>query len=921
MRRPPASLALRVYRLLLLALPSADRHRAALDLEAGFTECMTRERARLGRIGVVYAAVRIFSDTAAAAVALRMDARARRRVQALAVQPSSGDSAMSTLWQDVRYSVRVLVRAPGFSLSVVAILALAIGASTTVFTVVNTVLLRSLPFPQPDRLAMVYEAIPGALSGPIGFSAPDFKGLEQRARSFESVAAFGNRSFELSGIDQPERVTALRTSAALFSVLGVPPAIGQVYTREDDEGRRPVAVLSDGLWRRKFGADPAIIGRAVILDRRPYTVLGVMPRSFVFPNRGPLLNNAPADLFIPISFTDSELNGFGSMYNNSVVARLASGVTVAQADAEVRAVAANLVRDIYPAFMREGGFAVSASAVPLRDETVGRVERLLYVLLGTIGVVLLIACADVANLMLTRAAARGREVSVRCALGAGRAQLARQVLVEALLLATVGGAAGVLAAYLSQASIAAFAPPSIPRLHELSLDWRVLLFAAGVTLLTATACGVLPALELSRRQFNDSLKEGNRGATPGVRQRRIFGALVAAQFALAIVLLVGGGLLIRSFSRLLAVDPGFRAARVLTLSTSLPAAAYARGEDIREFYRRLLEAVNELPGVRAAGASTDLPLSVRERRAFSIEAQPAASASLPHVVAQAWVIGSYFDAFGVALKRGRFLVDADSAQSEPVAVINETMARQFWPGADPVGQRIKWGGAGSRAPWMRIVGVVGDVKQGALNSETVPQTYTPWRQVSDQMVAENVVAIFRSMKLAVRTENDPLSVASAIRDRVHALDPSLPVAQMRTMEMIVDESTAPQRFNTTLLGGFAGVALLLAAIGIGGVLATGVSRRTQEIGLRMALGASRADVLTMILRQGMTLVVIGVAIGLPTAFIAARYMSTLLFGVGPHDAITFASATILLVLVALVACYVPARRATRVDPMVALRWE
>jgi putative ABC transport system permease protein len=390
------------------------------------------------------------------------------------------------------------------------------------------------------------------------------------------------------------------------------------------------------------------------------------------------------------------------------------------------------------------------------------------------------------------------------------------------------------------------------------------------------------------------------------------------QFALAIVLLVAGGLLVRSFARLTAVDPGFRAEHLLTMSMSLPAAAYRQPQDIREFYRRLLESAHELPGVRAAAASTDLPLSVSERRAFTIEAQPAASANLPGVFAHEWVAGSYFEAFGVALKSGRFLSGADTAQSEPVAVINETCARQFWPGLDPVGQRIAFGGAQNHGPWMRVVGVVADVKQGPLGSATVAQGYTPWVQASDALIT---FVQLRSLKLAVRTEGDPLSVANAIRDRVRALDPVLPLAQVRTMETVVDESTSPQRFNTTLLSAFAGVAVVLAAVGIGGVLATGVSRRTQEIGVRMALGASRGDVLTLILRQGMTLVLIGVAIGLPTAFIGARYISTLLFGVGPHDAITFASATILLVVVALVACYVPARRATRVDPMVALRWE
>ena len=456
----------------------------------------------------------------------------------------------------------------------------------------------------------------------------------------------------------------------------------------------------------------------------------------------------------------------------------------------------------------------------------------------------------------------------------------------------------------------------------MSLDWRVLGFAVGISLITAIVCGLLPALELSRRPSGEALKDGGRGATTGVRQRRILGALVAAQFALAIVLLVAGGLLVRSFTRLMAVNPGFRAERVLTLPTSLPSSAYRMGSDIRSFYQRLLERVDRLPGVVASATATDLPLSVRERRAFTVEAQPPASADLPHVVAHDWLLGQYFDAMGIELRRGRYLSQQDSAQSEPVVVINETMARQFWPGLEPVGQRIAWGGPRNHGPWMRIVGIVTDVKQGPLGTATVAQTYQPWVQsVADSRSADTVFGALRSLKLVVRANGDPITTAGAIQAQVRAIDPSLPVAQVRTMETVVNESAAPQRFNTVLLGGFAAVALVLAAIGIGGVLATAVSRRTQEIGLRMALGARRGDVLRMVMGQGMALVLLGLAVGIPSALLATRLMSSLLFGIAPHDVMTFTAATGVLLAVSLVACYVPARRATRVDPMVALRWE
>jgi predicted permease len=907
-------------RLLFQLLPreaGVDQH----ELDEQFEYCVRRERARLGRLGVPYAWGRLVLDVVMTSLLLRRDAWHQRRIHRLGAQVTSGDSIMIRLREDIRYSVRVLLRSPGFSAAVVIALGLAIGATTSVFTVVNAVLLKSLPFRDPSRLVMVFEEIPGAKSGPIGFSAPDFMGFQERARSFDGLAAYVTKTYELSGIDQPERVVALRASAALFDVLGAAPVLGRAFTREEDEGRIPVVVLSDGLWRRSFSADPSVIGRAVMIDRRAYTVVGVMPRTFVFPGKGPLRNNEPADLFVPVSFTSAELNGFASMYNNSVVGRLKPDVTLQQADADTRAVVGRLVNEVYPTPFRDGGFRLAGSVSPLRTETVGRVERLLEILFVAVMIVLLIACADVASLMLTRAVARSREVAVRSALGAGRAQVARQVLTEAALLSIGGGVLGVLIAYTSTETIARVAPATIPRLDELALDWRVMTFAIVVSMLTALACGCLPALELSRRPSADALKDGGRSGTAGRRQKRLFGTLVAAQFALAVVLLVAGGLLIRSFNRLMAVDPGFRSEQVITLATSLPALAYPDAQSIRTFYQRLLEQVESLPGVKASAASTDLPLGIRERRAFTIETPPTGFDTPPKVIAHDWVIGEYFEALGITLRRGRFLSRQDGAQSEPVVVINEALAKAYWQDQDPVGQRLAFGGERSHGPWMRIVGIVADVKQGPLGTPVVPQTYTPWLQTSNGLVADNVVGALRALKVIVRTDGDPLAVAGAIQAKVRAIDTSLPIARARTMEEVVHGSLEPQRFNTVLLAAFAAVAVTLAGVGIAGVLATAVSRRTQEIGVRMALGAERPHVLRMIIRQGMALVLAGLAVGVPAAFLAARFMSSLLFGVGPRDVISFAGATALLLVVALVACYLPARRATRVDPMVALRWE
>jgi putative ABC transport system permease protein len=912
-------------RALLALYPREFRARHGAELEAGFAECFRRERARLGYLGVPYAWLRLAADSIVSSAAARIDIRRRRRIAALhQLSLPLRETPMNNLWQDVRFAARGIRRTPGFSAVVIIILALAIGATTTIFGVVSAVLLRSLPYHEPQRLVMLYEGIGRAMSGPIGFSAPDFTAFEPRAHSFENLAAFRNKSYELSGIDQPDQITGLRVSASLLDALGVQPALGRNFTRDEDLGRRRVAILADGLWRRAFGGDPGILGRAVMLDRQPYTIIGVMPRRFVFPNRGPILNNQPAnnqpaEIYVPISFTDRELAAFASMYNNSVVGRLKPGVTAANAESEARTIATQLVKEVYPAAM--AGFDLYASATPIRDDTLGRIETTLYVLLAGVGVVLLIACADIANLMLTRMAAREREMAVRAALGAGRGRLIRQVLVESSLLALAGGAFGVLLAWWASRALVGFAPATIPRTTEIGLDGRVLVFAVVVSFVTALLCGTLPAWEASRKDAGDALKEGGRSGTAGTRQRRVFGALVTAQFALAVVLLAAGGLLIRSFARLVSVDPGFRVERVLTLGTSLPANAYPTGPDIRSFYLRLLERVDRLPAVTASAASTFLPLSVRERRSFSIESQPAASAGVPHVIANDWVLGRYFDAVGIPLKRGRYLQPGDRTSTEPVVVINETMARTFWPGQDPVGQRITWGPANANARWMRIVGIVANIKQGPLNSETISQTYQPWEQVPDGMIADNVVGALRSLNLVVRTATEPESLIVAIRTQIRELDPALPITRVQTMEDVIRASTGPQRFNTVLLGSFASVALLLAALGIAGVLATSVSRRTQEIGVRMALGAQRGDLLRMVVRQGMTLALAGLAIGVPTALLLTRLMSSLLFQTTPHDPITFASVATVLLVVAAIACYVPARRATRVDPMVALRYE
>jgi len=913
---PPSRL---LSRALLRLYPADVRHRTGEDLEAAFLYCVARERERHGLPGVAYAWAHLIVDAIGASVQMRSDARRARRIaRQHTFITTRKEGIMSRVSQDIRYAARSMRRAPLFSAVVVLTLGLAIGATTAVFTIVNAVLLRSLPYRDPGRLVLFYEKI-GTMMPPAGFSPPDYIAFRDRVNSLESIAVYRNREYELSGVEAPERIIALRSSASLLNVLGVSPVIGRTFTQEEDEGAARVALLSSRLWTRAFGRDPKIIGRAVMLDRQPYSVIGVLPETFIFPSRGPHLNNVPADVFLPTSFTAGERSGFGSMYNNTVIGRLKPAVTAARADAEARELVRANAAELYPASLKGLAGVMSASAAPLRDEVVGRARTLLLVVFAAVALVLLIACADIASLMLTRALSRQREMAVRAALGASRLRVVVQLLVESSVLALAGGALGLALAQALARVLVSMAPPSIPRLGDITIDGRILAFSAGVSLLTALLCGLLPALELSRAPGADALKEGGRTSSPGRRQRRMFGALVSLQVAIAVVLLVGGALLFRSFSRLMAVDPGFRGEHTLTLATSLPVAGYRTGADVRAFYTRLMERLATIPGVAAAGASTDLPLSVRERRAFAIENEPEANRDLPHGGANEWVIGQYFDALGIPLKRGRLFTRQDDSGAEPAVLINEAFARLFWRNDDPVGQRIAWGNAMQHGRWMRVIGVVGDVKQGPLDTETIPQLYTAWPQLDDRMLGENVVGVYRSLRLVVKTHLEPSAMASTILQEVRAIDPALPVTAVQTMTDVVRTSAATPRFNTLLVGAFALLALLLAGIGIAGVLATSVSRRTQELGVRLALGARPQTLLAMVMREGLTLAAIGLALGWPAAWMLSRVMGSLLFEIQPRDPLSFAGAAALIGIVAAAASGIPAWRATRVEPVAALR--
>ncbi len=826
---------------------------------------------------------------------------------------------MDILLRDLRHGFRLLLKHPSFTLAAVLSLGLGIGANAAIFSVVNAVLLRPLPFAHSERLVTVHEAMPRMGAAKIPFSAPDYVAFSRQVRLLERTAAYQNRTYELSGSGQPLRIIGLRATADLFPLLGVEPALGRVYSREEESIRAKVAVLGNGLWRRQFGGNPEAVGQAIYLDRTPYTILGVLPVGFEFPLRGPVYNDEPAEVFLPMSFTDSELGGFGMMYNNGVLARLAPEATLSHATAEAEVVI-HRFQEQYPAYLRNlPSFELGAVLVPLHDEVVGAVRRQLLILLAAVGAVLLIACADVTNLLLTRAVVRQREMAVRSALGAPRRRLVTQVLTETFAVALSGGIAGLMIAQWATDALVSLAPVSIPRTGEIGIDGRVLAFTLTLCVLTAVLSGVAPALGTSGRDLVEVLKEGGPTGTAGRRPGRVLGALVVTQFALAVTLLVGAGLLARSFIRLVSTDPGFRSQHVLSLSTSLPGTAYTRAYQIRSFHRGLLERARAVPGVRAAAIATDLPLSVHERRVFSPEPAYARENGPPQVVSCARIFGDYFTVLGIQLKRGRYLADRDGDAGEGVVVVNETMARTFWPGLDPVGRRMKWGIANSSAPWYEIVGVVADTKNGPLHTETIPQVYEPYLQVPDEELSETVTGWLRAVDLLIRSDREPLALVTPLRDAIRELDASLPVTAVQTMDQLINASVAPQRFNTFLLIVFAVVALLLAALGIYGVMAYSVSQRRREIGIRLALGASGTDVRHMVVRQGLLLAGAGIAAGWVLAWHLTRVIGSLLYGVGPRDLWTFVTVPVLLLIVAAISIYFPARRATRVDPLLTLR--
>src|SRR5580698_6292125 len=828
-----------------------------------------------------------------------------------------------SLIRELKIAIRHLLKSPGFAITAVLMLALGIGATTAIFSVVEGVLLRPLPFPQSDRLMVLSDVLQGADvsggNGEDGVTVPDIRNYTRDTHSFASLGGYSGIGFELSGLGEPASINATRMTGGVFPALQISPLMGRVFTQQEDEQHQQVTVLSYATWQSRFHGDQAILGKKILLDRKPYLVIGVMPRSFEFPLVAGHLNRT--ELWVPMSFRTDELTTTAAAnWSYSMVGRLKPDITPAQAVSDSTRVANETVRN-YPAFM--AGFTMHPVVRPLREETIEGARPLLRTLFLAVAVVLLIACANLAGLLLVRAIRRRREVAVRLALGASGAVLLRQAMLESLVLSVAGGAIGLALAAAATRIGVQFLPETLPRLNEISLDWPVAGFALVLALITGLICGLAPAFAAIRTNVNDTLKEGGRTGTAG-GHARLRSALVVAEIAVALVLLTASGLLLRSFEKMRQVDLGFQPDHTLVAGYGLPQKQYVTQSSVDQFNNELLRRLQSLPGVKSVGMTSFLPASGNNTNsAFLAEGYVSPKDQNLDLATTIEVDGDYFQAMGIPLLRGRFLSADDRASTQLVVVVNHKLAQQSWPGQDPIGKRLRIGTPAMQTPWATVVGEVADVKEGSPDQPSKQQFYMHVNQ------AETMIGPLGSPTdlqgnggyIALRTAVDPKEMENLFRSTVRDIDAQLPLTQMQTMEQALSDTEAPRKFNTALISSFAAAALLLAILGIYSVIAFSVALRVQEMAIRMALGSQRSGIIRLILISGAKLAATGCVLGLLGAVANSALLRSLLFGVSPFDPVVLTLAAAAVLLLAIIASALPALRAASIDPMQALRGE
>ncbi|MBS1788095.1 MAG: ABC transporter permease [Acidobacteria bacterium] len=818
---------------------------------------------------------------------------------------------MKTFWQDLSFGLRGLRKAPGFALVAIGSLALGIAANSAVFSVMNALLLRPLAYPDADRLVILWSRSPGLQVEQDWFSPGQYQDVKTQNHVFEQTAITIGASFNLTGQGVPEHIDGARVSSSFFPLFRVNAKLGRVFTEEEDvPGKAPSVILSHSFWQRRYGADSAVIGQSLILNGNSYAIIGVMSPEFTLTNEVMPAVNAigRADVLLPLPMNEAARANRGNEDFN-IFGKLKPGVSRAQAQADMDLIAARMRQDFPQNYPSNGGLTISV--VPLLEQVVGDVGSTLPILMSAVGFVLLIACVNVANLLLVRAAVRQKEIAVRLAVGASRWRVIRQLLTESVLLASVGGVLGLGLAFATVRALRTFGPQNIPRLSEVGIDWRVAVFTTLVVLLTGIVFGLVPALRASRVDLHDTLKDGGRSASgaSGHTTQRLRKLLVVAEIALSLVLLVCAGLLIRSYQRILSSHPGFDPRNVVAMRMALPQAKAPTPEAIISFYQRVTDRLRSVSGVEAAGVSYSLPMSTVAFAWDPITVEGYVPRAVGEkIMANIRIISpDYFRAMRVPLVQGRFFDERDKRGEPDAVIINEALAERFWPNQTPLGKRLRMT---RKEPWTTVVGVIRDARQFSTEKEPPISVYFPFEQ-----------SLTRNMHLVVRTKSDPVAMTAGIVKEIQAVDPEMPAFDVATMEQRMSDFLARRRFAMILLGVFAGIAILLAAVGIYGVMSYSVNQRTHEIGVRVALGATSRDVLRLILRQGLTLALVGAGSGLIAAFALTRFLATMLFGIHAKDPLTFISVALLLIAVALFACWIPARRATKVDPMVALRYE